>query len=108
MTDTTERRARALAMVRALREGDPGHVAALMREAVPPLPPVRDEDEDVFGHLLDLQRREELEAIRASVRDLVIGLADLALEHIEDVFEGDTDAYLEAELRSRPTGDGSP
>ena len=87
MTDDTERRARALALVRALRAGEHEEVRALMADAVPPLPPVRDETEDTWGHLLDLQRREEVQAIRASVKDLLVGLAALASEHLEDVFE---------------------
>ena len=72
-----------------------------MADAVPPLPPIRDEDEDVFGYVLDLRRRTEVLAVRAEVRDLVIGLAALASEHIEDIFAEHTDAYLEAELPSR-------
>ena len=108
MTDDTERRARALALVRALRAGEHEEVRALMADAVPPLPPVRDETEDTWGHLLDLQRREEVQAIRASVKDLLVGLAALVSEHLEDVFGKDTDAYLEAELRSRPPDDPTP
>jgi hypothetical protein len=69
---------RALAVVRAVHWRHMEELRVLVVDLLPPLPTVRNEDDDPFGHVLDAQRRWESLLARRRVTRAVVSLAGVA------------------------------
>lgn len=99
---------RALAVVRAVHWRHMDELRVLVADLLPPLPTVRSEDVDPFGHVLDARKREELLLARQRVSRAVVALAGVADDLATAAFGSEGgEEWLRSQI-DRPPETGDP